>query len=476
MSMDKLFLTILNERIKNVLNFRKPSQVIIFVAAALVIVLSIGFAANRVSDAINMDDWEAYNLLDENFEQVFFKCNDTPYNPEYIVISAQLMNNQNIQGLTCGTYFTLVKQVGDTWKIVPFVDGTGFNDFVYLLENGSSINYDIRPEMLAVKLDEGLYRIITDIYHHKIEGEAPEKHTVWADFVIDKNAPKQKTYEFAIPSEAPAKTYSLNNPTEIQKFKRLLSINLYSDGTAWLVTPPISSYMLPNCTYTFSDGELLIYASIKTEESEKAFGVKNGEVIARFTVADDSTLVFQSATVPLFADKGTQYVSVSTSSSVSAYEPRKWLDYYFDEQIPWSGSLELELPEYPDTVFQWTPSEVKAVDSGGDKILFSGMPVWNVYFADLTGDGLPELCATVSIGSGIIDERVVACDYAKGKLYELSGRMYYDYALYLDNGRLMIKQTKYPDPQSDVIATGELAIVGGELTAIGIDCTIPNPS
>ncbi|MFZ7102384.1 MAG: M56 family metallopeptidase [Peptococcaceae bacterium] len=457
-------------RIKNVLNFKKTSRVIIIAAVVFVVMLSIGFVANRVSDAINMDDWDEYSFPDENFEQVFFKCNDTPYNPEYTVVSAQLMNNQNIQGLTCGTYFTLVKQDGNTWKIVPFVDGTGFDDIAYLLENGASINYDIRPEMLTVKLNEGLYRIITDVYHHKTEGEAPQKHTVWADFVIDKNAPKQETSEFTIPSEAPIKTYSLENPTKRQKVEHLSSVSLYSDGTAWLVTPPISSYILPNCTYAFTDGELLIYASIETEESEKAFGVKNGEVSVRFTVADDNTLVFQSATVPLFADERARYVS---APNISSYEPRKWFDYYFAGQMPWGRSLELELPEYPDTTFRWTPEKVTAIDADGEKELFPGMPVWNVYLADLTGDGLPEFCATVSLGSGIIDERIIVCDYALGNIYDLNDRMYYDYALYLDSGRLMVKQTKYPDPQSDTLATGELAIVDGELTATDIDRTKP---
>ncbi len=461
----------IKERIKNVLNFKKPSRVILILAVVFVAVFSIGFVVNRVNNAVNMADWEEYHFPDSNYDQVFFKCNDAPYNPDYIVISAQLMNNQNIEGLTCGTYFTVVKQVGDTWRIVPFVEGIGFHDIAYNLENGMSINYDIKPDMLSTKLEDGLYRIITEVYQHKTDEEAPDQHIVWADFVIDKTAPKQETYEVTLPDEAPIKTYTLENPTEKQMMERLSSITLYRDGTALLAVPPISSYMLPNCTYAFKDGELLIYANLDTAKSEDVFGVKNGEVIARFSVEDDNTLVFLSTTVTLFADQGARYVSAANAAS--AYAPRKWLDYYFDDTMSWDLSLDLELPEYPDTVFRWTPYEVKAIEKDGEKTLFYGMPVWNVYLADLTGDGLPELCATTSLGSGIIDERIIVYDYATGNSYDLNDRQYYDYALYLDNGRLMVKQTRYPHPKREPLATGELAIVDGELTALGINRTRP---
>jgi len=128
--------------------------------------------------------------------------------------------------------------------------------------------------------------------------------------------------------------------------------------------------------------------------------------------------------------------------------------------------LKLELPEYPDTTFQWTPYEIKAIDSNGEKILLYGMPVWNVYLADLTGDGMPEFCATVSIGSGIIDTHVTVYDYAAGKQYDLSDRMLYDYALSMDGEQLIVSQSEY---NGAILATGNLAIVNGELTAIGID-------
>gem|GEM_PF-4780964 len=183
------------ERIKNVLNFKKPSRIIVVAALVVVIVLSVGFSLNRASNAINTSDWANYIFPIENYDRVFFECNDSPYHPEYNVISAQLMNNQNVQGYyRCGTSFTLVMREGSLWKIVPFADGVGFGDLAHFLESGSSIGYDIRPERLAVKLGEGQYRIVTDIYHHEIEGETPLMYTVWADFTIDRNAPKQEVH------------------------------------------------------------------------------------------------------------------------------------------------------------------------------------------------------------------------------------------------------------------------------------------
>ncbi|WHH59310.1 hypothetical protein [Petroclostridium sp. X23] len=391
-------------RIKNVLNFKKTSRVIIVAAVALVAVLSIGFAVNRI---VNAPLIEMKMVYEEN--------------PAFFLKDMKLIWDDTIYHVSPMNNTGRGKEIGyatdeySTWRIYEL--------------NGYGHDY-----LLAV-----------------------ESEDVWRVMSIH-------------PPEKPLQQYVLENATEKQRAVRMLSVTLYGDGTARLATPLISSYMLPNCTYAFADDELLIYSNIETEELENAFGVKNGEVIARFTVADDNTLVFQSATVPLFAAEGARYVSAPNTDS---YEPRKWFNYYFHEQMPWARSLELELPEYPDTVFQWTPYEVKAIDADGEKTLFSGMPVWNVYLADITGDGLPELCATVSFGSGIIDERITVFDYATGNTYDLNDRMYYDYALYLDNGRLMVKQTKYPDPQSDTLATGELAIVGGELTAIGIDRTRP---
>jgi hypothetical protein len=71
---------------------------------------------------------------------------------------------------------------------VPLVNDV-FQSKGYMLANGESFSYAVTPDMLSSELDEGQYRIVTDVWRN----EHQDGETVWADFVIDKNAPKQET-------------------------------------------------------------------------------------------------------------------------------------------------------------------------------------------------------------------------------------------------------------------------------------------
>ena len=88
--------------------------------------------------------------------------------------------------------------------------------------------------------------------------------------------------------------------------------------------------------------------------------------------------------------------------------------------------------------------------------LYTGMPIWNAYFCDLTGDGLPELCSTISWGSGMIDNRVTIYDYANGASYELSDRGYFDFTLRFNeaDGYLYVDKKKYNT--DELVETGRL--------------------
>ena len=123
---------------------------------------------------------------------------------------------------------------------------------------------------------------------------------------------------------------------------------------------------------------------------------------------------------------------------------RVWLDYYQSDDMPWGESRTLTLPEFPGVTFTWTPDEVTADDGKEVTTLFTGMPVENVYLYDLTGDGKPEFCATVSIGSGIVQTFVRIYDYASGVSYELRDAGFHDYALTGGGRSLQVMRSQNP--------------------------------
>ena len=135
----------------------------------------------------------------------------------------------------------------------------------------------------------------------------------------------------------------------------------------------------------------------------------------------------------------------------------EWFDYLENpDEMKWDGSLEIGLTEFPDVTFRWTSGEMLAVKDGESTSLYTGMPIWNTYFCDLSGDGLPELCSSISWGSGMIDNRVIIYDYANGVSYELSDRGYFDFTLRQDHqdGRLYVDKTKYNT--DELVETGRL--------------------
>ena len=135
----------------------------------------------------------------------------------------------------------------------------------------------------------------------------------------------------------------------------------------------------------------------------------------------------------------------------------EWFDYLeTPDEMKWDGSLEISLTEFPDVTFRWTYGEMLAVKGSKSTSLYTGMPIWNAYFCDLTGDGLPELCSTISWGSGMIDNRVIIYDYANGASYELSDRGNFDFTLRLHeaDGYLYVDKKKYNT--DELVETGRL--------------------
>ena len=146
----------------------------------------------------------------------------------------------------------------------------------------------------------------------------------------------------------------------------------------------------------------------------------------------------------------------------------EWFDYLeTPDEMKWDGSLEISLTEFPDVTFRWTSGEMLAVKGSKSTSLYTGMPIWNAYFCDLTGDGLPELCSTISWGSGMIDNRVTIYDYANGVSYELSDRGYFDFTLRFHeaDGYLYVDKRKYNT--DELVETGRLVFKNNSIQIEG---------
>lgn len=165
----------------------------------------------------------------------------------------------------------------------------------------------------------------------------------------------------------------------------------------------------------------------------------------RYAIADDD---FAKYLINICAGK-----DVAASQMVG--NATKWFDYLHGDEMLWDGMREINLDEFPGVTFRAYSERIEAVTDKEVIPLYTGMPIWSVYFCDLTGDGKPELCSTLSFGSGTADNRFIIYNYARGESYEMSDRGKYDYTLNMHNGKLFAE--KRACMQEELLASGELA-------------------
>ena len=222
-----------------------------------------------------------------------------------------------------------------------------------------------------------------------------------------------------------------------------------ADYTHALVSCSVSRRSIAACPLAFGEVGVKTRGKSVMNDTKPAFWI----ILA-------SALICAAAAVCFLTNPKTEQIPPSGGDNVSDMGPaqvEKWFDYLEKPEITnWDGRLEIDLPEYPGVTFRCYPEKMEAVTENEITPLYTGMPIWNTYFCDLTGDGLPDLCSTVTFGSGIIDSRIIVCDYANGESYTLEDRGKYDYSLRLDesDGSLCVVQRAHDS--GDIAAVGEL--------------------
>ncbi len=165
------------------------------------------------------------------------------------------------------------------------------------------------------------------------------------------------------------------------------------------------------------------------------------------------------------ADGQNEFVEAIVSDNATV-----WFDHSNDGKLGCGCKKDITLNDFPDVVFS-REGGISATKNGKTVNLFSGMPVYKVYIADVTGDGLSDLCAQVNHGSGLIDSRIIVYDYAKSNLYEMEDRGYHDYILSLYGDRLTVTEFVYgivSDDTADPLMTerGYLGFKDNELCIV----------
>jgi beta-lactamase regulating signal transducer with metallopeptidase domain len=403
------------ERVKSVMNYKKPAFWIIILAVISCVIVAVCFLTNPMGFQF---DEATHTIVSANHFDMR-NADDTvaiEMNPAQISeLSSRLARVKNTKKSDEYGGFTPGYQISALLK-----DGT------YIRINGYSISDN---DMVDIEWNEERYVVSDEEFQDYLSRICAGGDVSSAD-----NAVAGKTYLY-----------------EGEGFMGNFTITLYNDGTFTYYEGMASSYIGIGSWEQNGDSIIL------TDDGHSGYGLVNhfrcdGNDLV-FVEQDSNNFVYVKVKDgERFHSTGEAFKPNDTTAAVT-----KWFDYLeTPDEMKWDGSLEISLTEFPDVTFRWTYGEMLAVKGSKSTSLYTGMPIWNAYFCDLTGDGLPELCSSISWGSGMIDNRVIIYDYANGVSYELSDRGYFDFTLRQDHqdGRLYVDKTKYHT--DELVETGRL--------------------
>jgi len=183
-------------------------------------------------------------------------------------------------------------------------------------------SHDNLPEMVIVYEDNPAFffsdmkLIWDDVAYRKISyamripnkgkqiGVATDKYGTWKVFelngyshdyllAVDEET-KSPVVLSSLPKEEPWRQYIIENSPS--SGLQLRSVSLFSDGTATIAIPPVSS--------TFIGWEKLTYT---LENEILSVNRQSGNLLAQFVVVDEDTIQFRESTYPIFAQEGALY-------------------------------------------------------------------------------------------------------------------------------------------------------------------------
>ena len=414
------------DRVKSVMNYKKPAFWIIVLAVIACVIVAVCFLTNPMGFQF---DEATHTIVSANHFDMR-NADDTvaiEMNPAQISeLSSRLARVKNTKKSDEYGGFTPGYQISALLK-----DGT------YIRINGYSLSDN---DMVDIEWNEERYVVSDEEFQDYLSRICAGGDVSSAD-----NAVAGKTYLY-----------------EGEGFMGNFTITLYNDGTFTYYEGMASSYIGIGSWEQNGDSIIL------NDDGHGGYGLVNhfrcdGNDLV-FVEQDSNNFVYVKVKDgERFHSTGEAFKPNDTTAAVT-----KWFDYLeTPDEMKWDSRLEINLTEFPDVTFRWSYGEMLAVKGSKSTSLYTGMPIWNAYFCDLTGDGLPELCSTISWGSGMIDNRVTIYDYANGASYELYDRGCFDFTLRCNeaDGYLYVDKRKYNT--DELVETGRLVFKNNSIQIEG---------
>ncbi len=139
--------------------------------------------------------------------------------------------------------------------------------------------------------------------------------------------------------------------------------------------------------------------------------------------------------------------------------------------LPMGFHVQFEMEEFEDVIFGWEGGALYTDADNGHQFRTGiyALPGC-IYLCDLNGDGRRELCASISIGSGIVSNFIYVLDYYNDRAYMLDDRGERDYFLEKKDGELYLLSYKFSfycdeddrDEKAELLTMDMLREIGGD--------------
>ncbi len=142
---------------------------------------------------------------------------------------------------------------------------------------------------------------------------------------------------------------------------------------------------------------------------------------------------------------------------------RIWDVYHPDEDPERYPYFCLPIPEFDYIIVEYNLDDYTVYADGEKLIGGTGHYCRSFYLSDLTGDGYPEFCFVMELGSGIVIRQIVIIDYTTNEtIFSLTEGSSHDVTLFLRDGILCVKETDIN--KKDPTRTGKLTYNGTEIS------------